>query len=60
MELIGELKKKVDAARNRQEAKEFIEQAGMHLTDEELEQVSGGGSVYKRPHTNDPLINPII
>lgn len=45
MELIGDLKKKVAAAKNRQEARDIIEQAGIFLTDEELDQVSGGVNV---------------
>ena len=42
MELIGELKQKVENAADREEARELIEEAGVKLTDEELEQVSGG------------------
>ena len=40
--LIGELKQKVENAADREEARELIEEAGVKLTDEELEQVSGG------------------
>ena len=43
MELIGELKQKVENAADREEARELIEEAGVKLTDEELEQVSGAG-----------------
>ena len=42
MELIGELKQKVENAADREEVRELIEEAGVKLTDEELEQVSGG------------------
>ena len=42
MKLIGELKKQVEETKNKEEAKEVIEKAGMELTDEELDQVAGG------------------
>lgn len=42
MELTGELKKKVEKTETKEEAKRIIEEAGMILDDEELEQVSGG------------------
>ena len=42
MELIGKLKNKVDQAASKEEARELIEQAGILLTDEEMEIVSGG------------------
>ncbi len=42
MKLTGDLKKKVEAAESRDEAKKTIADAGMLLTDEELEAVSGG------------------
>ena len=42
MKLTGDLKKKVDAAESRDEAKRTIEDAGMLLTDDELERVAGG------------------
>ncbi len=44
MKLVGELKEKVEKAENREDAKEIIRDAGMELTDEEMEQVAGGGS----------------
>ena len=43
MKLIGNLKKQVEETKNKEEAKEVIEKAGMELTDEELDQVAGGG-----------------
>ena len=52
MELIGRLKKKVDQAASREEARELIEQAGMMLTDEELGKVSGG-SGFLPPDQSD-------
>ena len=42
MKLTGELKEKVEKAENKEEAKKIIEEAGMELTDEELDQVAGG------------------
>ncbi|MBO7662870.1 MAG: bacteriocin [Clostridia bacterium] len=42
MKLTGKLKKQVDEAANREEKRSLIEQAGMELTDDELDQVSGG------------------
>ena len=42
MKLIGELKDKVEKAENREEAKKIIKDAGMELTDEEMNQVAGG------------------
>ena len=42
MKLIGNLKKQVEETKNKKEAKEVIEKAGMELTDEELDQVAGG------------------
>ena len=42
MKLLGDLKDKVEKAENQEEAKKVIEEAGMELTDEELDQVAGG------------------
>ncbi len=42
MKLIGELKEKVEKTENKEEAKKIIEDAGMELTDEEMDQVAGG------------------
>ena len=42
MELIGKLKQKAENAAGKEEARELIEEASVKLTDEELEQVSGG------------------
>ena len=44
MKLIGNLKKEVENAADMVEAKELIRKAGMELTDDEMEQVTGGGS----------------
>ena len=42
MKLTGELKEKVEKTETREEAKKVIEEAGMELTDEEMDQVAGG------------------
>ena len=42
MKLTGDLKKKVEKVNTKEEAKEIIKDAGMILTDDELEAVSGG------------------
>ena len=42
MKLIGDLKKKVDEANTKGEAKELIANAGMELTEEEMDAVCGG------------------
>ena len=42
MKLVGDLKDKVEKAANQEEAKEIIKEAGMELTDEEMDQVAGG------------------
>ncbi|MBR4328946.1 MAG: bacteriocin [Candidatus Riflebacteria bacterium] len=47
MKLIGNLKKQVEETKNKEEAKEVIEKAGMELTDEELDQVTGGISTSR-------------
>lgn len=49
MELTGKLKENVDKAENREEAKKMIKnagaEAGIILSEEELDEVSGGGGV---------------
>ena len=42
MKLVGDLKNKVEKAENQEAAKEIIKEAGMELTDEEMNQVAGG------------------
>jgi hypothetical protein len=46
MKLIGELKDKVEKAETKGEAKEIIKDAGMELTDEEMDKVAGGPRVF--------------
>jgi len=43
MKLKGILKEKVEAVESREEKKDLIEEAGMELTDSELDAVTGGG-----------------
>ena len=48
MELTGNLKKQVEKAETKEEKKSLIENAGMLLNDDELENVAGGKSnLYK-------------
>ncbi len=54
MKLVGDLKDKVEKADNKEEAKELIKDAGMELTDEEMDQVAGGAQL-KFGMENDPL-----
>ncbi len=42
MKLVGDLKEKVGKAETSEEAKEIIKDAGMELTDEEMNEVAGG------------------
>ena len=49
MKLIGDLKKQVEKTKSKEEAKELIEKAGIELTDEELDQVTGRGWVAISP-----------
>lgn len=48
MKLTGELKENVEKAVDKEQAKEIIEQAGMVLTDEEMDQVNGGSQIKRR------------
>ena len=45
MKLTGELKDKVDQAKDLEEAKEVIAQAGMLLSDDEVSEVAGGSGI---------------
>jgi bacteriocin-like protein len=42
MKLTGNLKKQVEKSENKEEAKDLIKDAGMELTEEELDQITGG------------------
>ena len=46
MKLIGELKKQVESTATKEEAKDVIANAGMELTNEELDDVVGGSTPY--------------
>lgn len=48
MKLTGLLKEKVDKAESMELAKGLIEEAGMELTDDELENVTGGRIAIRR------------
>ncbi len=43
MELVGKLKDEIAQTKSKGEAKEIMENAGMKLTDDELDAVAGGG-----------------
>ena len=47
MELVGKLKEQVEKTESKEEAKKVIEEAGMVLTEDELDQVAGGRGVFK-------------
>ncbi len=61
MELVGQLKEQVANAKDKAEVKSIIEQAGMLLSDEELDQVSGGRRVSQNSKSagSEPFINPV-
>ena len=46
MKLTGDLKNQVEKAESKDEKKSLIENAGMELTDDELENVAGGGGCW--------------
>jgi len=48
MKLTGLLKDKVEAVETKEEKKAIISEAGMELTDEELEGIAGGYDVQDR------------
>ena len=58
MKLIGNLKKQVDATKDVSEKRNLIEKAGMKLTDDELEMISGGigGDNDVPDHIKDRMI----
>ncbi len=49
MELTGELKKMVENASSKDEARDLIEKAGIRLTEDELDMVAGGLAGFKSP-----------
>ena len=52
MKLTGKLKEQVEKAETREEAKKIMEEAGISLTDEELDQVAGGLEQFDGEATN--------
>ena len=48
MKLIGELKKQVESTATKEEAKDVIANAGMELTDDELDNVVGGSTFEEK------------
>ena len=48
MKLTGILKDKVSKAETKEEKKDIIAQAGMELTDDELEMVAGGIGLHPK------------
>ena len=58
MKLVGELKKQVEETKNKEEAKEILEKAGMELNDEELEQVVGGMKIIS--NKSKKILNPLL
>ena len=42
MEVAKELKEKLENAKTEEEAKKILEEAGVELTDEEMDKVAGG------------------
>ena len=55
MKLVGKLKEKVSKAETKEQAKELIANAGMELTDDEMDKVSGGGSMLRFNQISSPL-----
>ena len=57
MKLIGNLKKQVENAKSKEEAKSLIEKAGMALNADELEMVTGGGAILLPPEGLNQEVN---
>lgn len=51
MKLTGKLKENVVKAESKEQAKELIAKAGMELTDEEMDMVSGGFDIGNKKTT---------
>ncbi len=54
MKLVGELKKNVEKTDTKEEAKRLIKEAGMEISDDELNEVSGGSWAFS-PGPSGPL-----
>ncbi len=57
MKLIGQLKNKVEKAETKEEAKQIIQDAGMLLDDQEMDQVTGGSGGFGS-HASSHCSNP--
>lgn len=58
MKLTGVLKDKVEAAESKEEKKAILLEAGMELTEDELDGVAGGVAISKRiPKKPEPTNN---
>ena len=55
MKLIGQLKNKVEKAETKEEAKQIIQDAGMLLDDQEMDQVTGGFGSHTSSHCSMPF-----
>ena len=61
MKLIGNLKRQVEATATKDEARAAIRIAGMELTDDELDKVTGGAfQSASLPGGEFNLVNPLI
>lgn len=58
IKLVGDLKKQVEETKNKEEAKDILEKAGMELTDEELDQVVGGMKITS--NKSKKILNPLL
>ena len=58
MKLTGELKDKVENAESKEEAKKILKDAGIELTDTELDEVSGGDDYYDHISGGTPRVCP--
>lgn len=56
MKLVGELKDKVEKAQDLEEAKKAIEEAGMQLTDAEMDAVAGGAVDFDKLKKQEDLL----
>ncbi len=58
IKLVGDLKKQVEETKNKEEAKDILEKAGMELNDEELDQVVGGMKITS--NKSKKILNPLL
>ncbi|MBE5849613.1 MAG: DUF1002 domain-containing protein [Lachnospiraceae bacterium] len=57
MELMGDLKDKLSKAKSKEEATSILKKADIKLSDDELDQISGGGDSFYRLKDFDQIIN---